>query len=176
MLAELHVGGKLSLLFDDIEARNGGDLPPRFADRYRERQMELLAEVDPIPGVDDVISIAGERRAVASGGPMNKMRVTLGAVGFWDRFSPHIYSCYDVGEHKPAPDVYLHAAAELEVAPAACVVIEDSVPGVRAASAAGMTVIGFTRDIDARALTDAGAEVCTSEMSEVVGLLAGRGW
>ena len=176
LLAERHVGGKLSQLFDDIQQRNGGHLPEDFPDRYRSRQMTLLAEVAPIPGASDAVRVAGARRAVASGGPMQKMELTLGGVGFWEHFAPHIYSCYDVGEHKPAPDVYLHAARQLSVEPEACVVIEDSAPGVKAAVAAGMAVIGFARDTAESVLSDAGAQLCASDMGEVVELLVTEQW
>ena len=174
-LAEVHVGGKLSRLFDDFERLNGS-LPDGFADRYRERQMELLARVEPIPGVFDAVRVAGERRAVASGGPLNKMELTLGAVGLWESFAPHIYSCYDVGDHKPAPDVYLHTARQLGVDASSCVVIEDSDPGVRAAVSAGMLVIGFSRDTDADKLLRAGSHATTNDLAGVVELLIGEEW
>jgi beta-phosphoglucomutase-like phosphatase (HAD superfamily) len=65
-------------------------------------------------------------------------------VGLFDRLPPHIFSSTEVARGKPAPDLFLHAATQMAVEPARCVVIEDSVPGVIAAVAAGMTAIGFT--------------------------------
>jgi beta-phosphoglucomutase-like phosphatase (HAD superfamily) len=61
-----------------------------------------------------------------------------------DRFEPHLFSAAMVARGKPAPDLFLHAAAAMGTSAARCVVIEDSVPGVEAAVAAGMTAIGFT--------------------------------
>jgi HAD superfamily hydrolase (TIGR01509 family) len=71
-----------------------------------------------------------------SKGPERKLR----KVALWDAFAPHIYSADHVEHAKPAPDLFLHAAANLNVAPQHCLVIEDSVNGVRAARAAGMRV------------------------------------
>ena len=63
--------------------------------------------------------------------------------GLWDLFAPHIYSADHVREAKPAPDIFLYAAKALRVDPENCLVIEDSIHGVAAALAAGMTVWGF---------------------------------
>lgn len=98
---------------------------------------------------------------------MAKMEVTLEVTGLWDAFAPHIYSCYDLGTHKPEPGVYLHAAARLGVPAAACVALEDSPTGVRAAANAGMQVIGLARDVEADALLAAGAHRTVSDLSEV---------
>ncbi len=161
-------GGSFANLFAHVERLHGQPLPSEFGARYRELQLGMLEDVTAVPGALDVIDAIDLPRCVASGGPMDKMRTTLGATGLWDVFDPHIYSCYDIGSHKPEPDVYLHAAAQFDVAPEACVVIEDSANGVGAAAAAGMHVIGLTRDVDARALLDAGATETISEMREAI--------
>ena len=69
--------------------------------------------------------------------------VHLGQTDLWARFAPHVYSVVEVARGKPAPDLFLHAAARLGIAPARCLVVEDSVAGVQAAVAAGMTAFGF---------------------------------
>jgi beta-phosphoglucomutase-like phosphatase (HAD superfamily) len=68
----------------------------------------------------------------------------LRLVGLYDRFVPNIFSAAMVERGKPAPDLFLHAAERMGAAPGRCLVIEDSVPGVTAGVAAGMTVFGFT--------------------------------
>ena len=64
---------------------------------------------------------------------MGKMETSLGATGLWDAFAPHLYSCYDIGDHKPSPGIYHHALTEFGVDAAHCLAVEDSVTGVTAA-------------------------------------------
>ena len=87
-----------------------------------------------------------------------------------DRFGGHIYSAQSLNAPKPAPDVYLHAAAALGVPAAGCVVVEDSLSGVRAAIAAGMHCYGFAEHDDGAALAAQGAQVF-SRMADLPGLL-----
>jgi HAD superfamily hydrolase (TIGR01509 family) len=99
-----------------------------------------------IPGIVavlDALDVAGIPFAMGSNGTPEKMQITLGQHGLVDRFRGHLYSGQALGRPKPAPDLYLHAAAALGVAPADCVVIEDSAAGARAARLAGMRCMGF---------------------------------
>ena len=82
-------------------------------------------------------------KAVASSSETHQLDYKLRKTGLWDLFAPHIYSADHVTHAKPAPDLFLHAANALGVAPSDCLVIEDSVNGVKAALAAGMRVWGF---------------------------------
>ncbi len=84
------------------------------------------------------------RRCVASSTSLEPLRHNLALAGLIDLFDPHIFSASQVARGKPEPDVFLFAAAQMDVAPARCLVLEDSVPGVLAARAAGMRVAGFT--------------------------------
>jgi beta-phosphoglucomutase-like phosphatase (HAD superfamily) len=96
-------------------------------------------------------------------------------------FEPNLFSADDMPHGKPAPDLLLYAAAKMRVAPAECIVVEDSAPGVAAAHAAGMTPIGFVgsaQDASVGAnLMAAGARTLIADMralkSTVVAL---RGW
>jgi beta-phosphoglucomutase-like phosphatase (HAD superfamily) len=81
----------------------------------------------------------------------------LTAVGFWDRFEGRIFSSEDVRHGKPAPDLFLHAAATMGVKPVECVVVEDSPLGVTAANAAGMKVFGFAAMTPVEKLASAAA-------------------
>jgi beta-phosphoglucomutase-like phosphatase (HAD superfamily) len=78
-------------------------------------------------------------------------------VGLLDRFEGRIFSAQDVTNGKPAPDIFLHTAAQMGASPQRCLVVEDTTIGVQAGRAAGMTVLGFARFTPADALTAAGA-------------------
>jgi HAD superfamily hydrolase (TIGR01509 family) len=94
---------------------------------------------------------------VASSGDHEKMNTTLGITGLLPRFVGRIFSVTQVAHGKPAPDVYLFAARQLGVEPSACVVVEDTPPGVQAGVAAGMTVFGFCAFTPEQKLKTAGA-------------------
>jgi HAD superfamily hydrolase (TIGR01509 family) len=87
---------------------------------------------------------AGFELAVASSSRQEFLDSKVERFGFKELFGDHVYSADAVAHGKPAPDIFLHAAEGLGVAPERCVVIEDSVFGVEAGLAAGMTVFGFT--------------------------------
>jgi HAD superfamily hydrolase (TIGR01509 family) len=96
-----------------------------------------------IAGIEHAIEALRCPMAVASSSRAYQLDYKLRRTGLWDRFAPHIYSADDVTHAKPAPDLFLHAASALGVAPRDCLVIEDSVNGVKAGLAAGMRVWGF---------------------------------
>ena len=81
---------------------------------------------------------------VASSSEPPRIRHSLTLAGILHHFDPHIFSATQVKRGKPAPDLFLLAATSMGAAPAHCLVIEDSVAGVTAARAAGMSVLGFT--------------------------------
>lgn len=136
---------------DAVEAaKRGAHIEEGWVEQFYAKAYAALAdEVTAIPGASelaDQLADAGIAMAVASNGAVEKMRITLGRTGLLDRLRPHLYSAHDMEHPKPAPDVYLHAALQLDVAPRECVVIEDSAMGARAARAAGMRCIGFAAE------------------------------
>jgi len=115
----------------------------------------------PMAGAVEAVAAVRGAKAVASSSSMPALEKKLKKTGLWEHFAPHVYSAQHVTHAKPAPDLFLHAAAALGVAPDDCLVLEDSVNGVRAAQTAGMQVWGFMggghMDDAARArLSDAG--------------------
>jgi beta-phosphoglucomutase-like phosphatase (HAD superfamily) len=90
------------------------------------------------------------------------MRLTLGLTGLRERFEGRIFSADEVERGKPAPDLFLLAAARMGVDPADCVVVEDSPFGAAAARAAGMRALGYAPDDDGELLRREGATVFTS--------------
>jgi HAD superfamily hydrolase (TIGR01509 family) len=90
------------------------------------------------------IQAAGIPLCIASNSGPDRLEFSLKLAGLWDHFTPHIFSSRCVTRPKPAPDIYLYAAHQFDVAPQHCLVIEDSIAGVRAGHQAGMAVVGFT--------------------------------
>lgn len=134
----------------------------------------LALELQPVPGIAalvDAVAAAGWQSAVASSGNHAKMRQTLTKTGLWRHFEGRIFSAEDVARGKPAPDVYLLACQRMGCDPALAFAIEDSPNGVRAAAAAGLTVLGFARETPAAALREAGAHKTFADMAEAVALL-----
>jgi HAD superfamily hydrolase (TIGR01509 family) len=156
----------------DLETRYGRPLPG-FDDRHRELIRPLFeARLKPMRGVAAVLDSLTCPRCVASSSSPERLRHSLSLVGLYERFHPHVFSASMVTRGKPAPDLLLYAAARMGVAPAECVVIEDSLPGVAAACAAGMTAIGFAggshcRPGHAARLLEQGAALVIAGMDEL---------
>jgi HAD superfamily hydrolase (TIGR01509 family) len=154
-----------------IEQRTGRPIPPTFVTDFRDRTFEVFRrDVRPVRGIEAVLDQIQLPFCVASSGPPEKIHLTLSVTGLLSRFDGRIFSAVEVLRGKPHPDLFLHAAERMGVAPAACVVVEDSPRGVEAAVAAGMHVFGYADLTDAEVLTAAGAQVFRS-MSELPGLL-----
>jgi HAD superfamily hydrolase (TIGR01509 family) len=123
---------------------------PGRGDELRVELRELVhdeldgAGVEPMPGVIELLDALAEHGlplGLATNSGREFATRALRAAGLYDRFAA-VVSAEDVARPKPAPDVYLAAAAELGADPADCVALEDSETGVAAAKAAGMTVVG----------------------------------
>jgi HAD superfamily hydrolase (TIGR01509 family) len=133
-------------------------------------------EVNPVPGVRQALASIDLPKAVASNSSLDRIHAGLRRCGLLDLFDGHIHSGHDLGSPKPAPDVYLAAAAGFGVTPQQCIAIDDSVTGVRSAAAAGIRVIGFTgvahdrKQAGARLLA-AGAEWIFDDMQQLTELL-----
>ena len=157
-----------------IEEELGRPVPKTFMDEHKQRSLAAFeSELELIPGIVEVLDALAHRPiAIASSSGHEELRVSLTVTGIYERFRGRIYSAEDVKRGKPHPDLYLHAARQLEVEAASCAVIEDSVAGVTAGVAAGCTVYGYAALVDASALNDAGARVFSqmSELGTVLGL------
>jgi HAD superfamily hydrolase (TIGR01509 family) len=128
-----------------VEAALGRPLPPQFREHLRDTLLAAFArELKAMPGIGSLLDWLPVRRCVASSSHPERIRRSLEIAGLYDRLAPHIFSSSMVRHGKPAPDLFLHAAAAMDAEPARTVVVEDSEAGVLAGKAAGMTVIGFT--------------------------------
>ena len=101
-------------------------------------------ELRPSPGLPEMLGHLKIPFCVASSSELERIRLSLELTDLLDWFEPNIFSASMVENGKPAPDLFLHAAAQMGVAPANCLVIEDSPAGIIAARNAGMTVFGYT--------------------------------
>jgi HAD superfamily hydrolase (TIGR01509 family) len=149
----------------------GRPLPDDFLDRYHAGVFAAFdRELEAIPGVADVVRRLRWPSCVASSGEHERMRRTLGRTGLHDHFEGRIYSATEVERGKPHPDLFLHAADRMGVAPDRCVVVEDSPFGVKGAVAAGMTALGYAAMTPPAVLEAEGARTFT-DMAELPALL-----
>ena len=179
-ILERYLGIGLTTMLADLEARLGRTqpaLPADFADTLRQAVAAAFeAGLRPMPGIETVLQALPQPRCVASGSAPERLRHSLALTGLLPLFDPHIFSATQVPRGKPAPDLFLFAAEQMGVAAADCMVIEDSVPGVQAAVAAGMRVVGFTggshcRPGHAERLRAAGAAVACHDLRDLPALL-----
>jgi len=100
--------------------------------------------LNAMPGAEDLLAGLALPFCVGTNGPRQKVELALSLAGLRHHFADeHLFSAYEVGSFKPAPGLFLHAAAALGVPPAECAVVEDSLPGVQAGLAAGMQVFSL---------------------------------
>jgi HAD superfamily hydrolase (TIGR01509 family) len=177
-IIERYCGISMPTMLADLEARFGRTLDDGFTARHTAQYAALCErELRAMPGIEAVLDGILTKTCVASSSSPERLRHTLGLVGLYGRFDPHVFSATMVERGKPAPDLFLYAAAAMAVAPEACVVIEDSLPGVTAAVAAGMAVIAFTGgghcgQGHADRLRAAGAGAVIGTMGELLPLLS----
>jgi HAD superfamily hydrolase (TIGR01509 family) len=164
---------------DHVHARGaellGAPLPEGFYAGYAAaRDAAFERDLQAIAGVAeavDALHAAGIATCVASSGSHDKMRHTLGLTGLWERFEGRIFSATEVAHGKPAPDLFLHAAAATGFAPADCTVVEDAPAGVQAARAAGMRVLAYAATTGPDRLRD--ADAVFGDMAQLPALVLG---
>lgn len=116
----------------------GRPLPPGFEGEYRARLLNRFAtELRPVPGAAEALRSCAVPFCVATSSSPERARASLEAAGLMP-LVPRLFTASEVARGKPAPDLFLHAAAEMGARPSRCLVIEDSAPGLLAARAAGM--------------------------------------
>lgn len=162
----------------EVESELGRVLPDTYTVQLRATIDRVFGEkLTPVPHIAETLGRLSQRTCVASSGTPTRIRSSLGTTELIDYFAPNLFSAMQVERGKPAPDLFLFAAAQMNTPPARCLVIEDSVPGVTGACAAGMAVIGFTggshcRPGDADRLRAAGATIVIDDMRDLPALTA----
>ena len=166
---EQHLGRSEPFVDANIARHIGHPVPESFVLERRRAHAEAFRQnLAAVPGVEAVIArlqAAGFGTCVASSGTHERIRLVLGLTGLRHYFADRIFSADDVEHSKPAPDLFLHAAATLGYEPGACIVVEDSPSGVTAAKAAGMRAIAFCALTPVSAMQ--GADVVITGMEEL---------
>jgi HAD superfamily hydrolase (TIGR01509 family) len=168
------MGKRLVEVIEAIEVVTGRKLPPDFTDAYQQRTFDAFrARLKPVDGAREFLETWSEvPRCIASSSSPERLALSLEVLNMTSLFEGRVFSASNVARGKPHPDIFLHAAEQLVIAPGDCIVIEDSVGGVTAGRAAGATVIGFTAaghiqpGHDAR-LRQAGADHVASSFAEL---------
>ena len=160
-----------------VETEIGRKLPDNIGAQINHETLRFYeGDLKSIAHVGDAIAAIGLPKCVASSGTPEKIRHGLSCAGLYEQLAPHIFSATLVKRGMPARDLFLFAAEQMRSLPERCVVIEDSVPGVTGARAAGMTVLGFfggshcTSEHEAM-LRAAGAERTFADMRELPALI-----
>lgn len=169
------IGRSHAAIREQIAARLGERTAAIWLDRFEQLHGEAVdAGLAPVEGLPEALDALTLPMCVASSGSHDKMRHTLGRTGLYDRFAGRIYSAAEVSRGKPAPDLFLHAARQMGVDPAACAVVEDSQPGVRAARAAGMRAFGYAGGLTPSERLEGHATVVFYDMRELPDLITAR--
>ncbi len=172
-------GRYAGLTFKDILLKIEGETGQVFQATMLDRQREVLdkrlaKEVRAITGAREAVAAVRQPRCICSNSRSERLEMMLTKTGLMPFFEGHVYSAMDLPEKKPkpAPDIFLHAATQMNADPRDCFVIEDSVHGVTAARSAGMRVIGFTGGSHSfpghsDMLMEAGAETAINRWSDL---------
>jgi HAD superfamily hydrolase (TIGR01509 family) len=183
VVARFFTGRRPSDMIVDIETATQRSLPANFASDLTAAMLKRLrAELRATAHVEYALTWLRGPKCVASSSPIDRIRMSLECTGLLRFFDPYLFSASDVPRGKPAPDLFVHVAAKMRVAPADCIVVEDSPAGVSAAHAAGMVPIGFvggshTSPSLGAQLTAAGARAVIADMRALKAtVVALRGW
>lgn len=142
---EAFLGKSLASVCDLLRSDHRVEIDAAALESMRERLYDAIrCELQPIPGIAQVLRELERPICVASSSQLERIGLALEVTGLSPFFNGNLYSATMVKHGKPAPDLFLHAAREMRVAPADCVVVEDSPAGIAAAQKAGMGALGFT--------------------------------
>jgi HAD superfamily hydrolase (TIGR01509 family) len=146
--AERFLGRSIGSMADVVRQEFGVEIDQDFLSHMREAlYARFRRELQPIAGIEQAVAGLKERGlswCVASSSQRERIELSLAATGLLDLFKSSIFSATMVENGKPAPDLFLYAAAAMGTDPSACLVVEDSPAGIVAAQAAGMAVCAFT--------------------------------
>jgi HAD superfamily hydrolase (TIGR01509 family) len=139
------LGRSYPVVISQIRQEFGLELTPEFEAEYRARLLAAFDEqLQEMPGVRKVLDRLNVPYCIATSSSPPRVQRALEIVGLTEVFAGRVWTASEVARGKPAPDLFLHVADRMGAAPDRCLVIEDSLNGVKAGLAAGMTVWQFT--------------------------------
>jgi HAD superfamily hydrolase (TIGR01509 family) len=170
---EHYLGRSFPVIADDYRRRIGRPLPPDFAEAwYADLFAAFRRELRPITDAADVLRRLATPKCVASSSAPARLALSLEVTGLAPLCGRHVFDASMVRRGKPAPDLFLYCARQMGAVPERTLVVEDSLTGIAAGVAAGMTAWGFVggshhtgRDIEP--LRQAGAARIFAAMSEL---------
>jgi HAD superfamily hydrolase (TIGR01509 family) len=169
------LGKSLKTMSDILHEDYGLAVDARFLEEMRlDLYRRFRSELQAVDGIAEALDGLDIPRCVASSSQMERIRLSLTITGLIDRLEPHLFSASMVSRGKPAPDLFLHAAAQMGVSAENCIVVEDSPAGIEAAKAAGMRVFAFAGASHARterhkaALLQLEPDVLFDDMRELI--------
>ena len=172
-IIERFVGRSEEHMVREIEAQLGRRLPANWEAAYQDLYVTAFErELRAVEGVVDALDRITSATCVASSGSHAKIERSLRRTDLYGRFEGRIFSASEVANGKPAPDLFLHAAARLGVPPSRCAVVEDSRYGVEAARAAGMAAFGYAGGVTPGHRLEGPRTVVFSDMRRLPDLLA----
>ena len=171
---QLYMGKRFEEIIGAIEASIGRPVPENFPGEYQKRTLDRFRdELVVVDGVREYIKVFQQLpQCIASSSSPDRLALCLEVLGLQENFGGNVFSASNVARGKPHPDIFLHAANQMKIAPSKCIVIEDSTTGVKAGVAAGMTVIGLTaashiQPEHSQKLLSAGAQHIATSFREV---------
>ncbi|MEX0751989.1 MAG: HAD-IA family hydrolase [Xanthobacteraceae bacterium] len=183
IVARYFTGRRAADMFAAVEAATRRRLPSNFSAVVTAAMLRRIrVELRATPHMTYALNWLRGPKCVASSSSLDRIRVSLETTDLLRFFEPNLFSASDVPNGKPAPDLFLYAAAKMRVAPADCIVVEDSPAGVAAAHAAGMTAIGFVGGLHmdpgvGASLMAAGARTIIADMRALKRTISAlRGW
>ncbi len=174
-----YMGMPHRVLWQNIFAEIGKTMPEDFLELQKQRLVKAFAqELKPIDKIAETLANLPMAKCVASSTHKTQLIENLRTTNLLNFFENNVFSVSEVEKPKPHPDVFLFAAKEMGFDTNDCLVIEDSVPGIRAAKAAGMRVFGFLggshiRDGHGNSLLENGAELVFESFEDFAALGSG---
>lgn len=175
----LFMGKSLKDVLEEIERLLGRPLPDDVGARMKTKLFaQFRRDLRPVAGVAEAIAKLPYARCVASSSQPERIALSLALTDLAPLFGRRVFSASQVARGKPAPDLFLYAAAQCGFAPDQTIVIEDSPAGIAAARSAGMAAIGFAGASHADAslagmLAAAGTDIILTKMAELPATIEG---